>query len=91
MRRLHCSVIFIDLIRRNLYRLPLCRRFGRLRPFWRAAGFLGGRIDRYLMAFSDFVVALPFLLFMILFMISIVAFIVLSICLPIFETNQLIP
>ena len=34
------------------------------------AGFLGGRIDRYLMAFSDFVVALPFLLFMILFKIS---------------------
>ncbi|MGD8493579.1 MAG: ABC transporter permease, partial [Desulfobacterales bacterium] len=34
------------------------------------AGFLGGRIDRYLMASSDFVVALPFLLFMILFKIS---------------------
>ena len=34
------------------------------------AGFLGGMIDRYLMAFSDFVVALPFLLFMILFKIS---------------------
>ena len=34
------------------------------------AGFLGGQIDRYLMAFSDFVVALPFLLFMILFKIS---------------------
>ena len=34
------------------------------------AGFLGGKIDRYLMAFSDFVVALPFLLFMILFKIS---------------------
>ena len=34
------------------------------------AGFLGGRIDRYLMAISDFVVALPFLLFMILFKIS---------------------
>jgi oligopeptide transport system permease protein len=31
------------------------------------AGFLGGKNDRYLMAFSDFVVALPFLLFMILF------------------------
>jgi oligopeptide transport system permease protein len=31
------------------------------------AGFLSGKIDRYLMAFSDFVVALPFLLFMILF------------------------
>ena len=34
------------------------------------AGFLGGKIDRYLMAFSDFVVALPFLLFMILFKIA---------------------
>jgi oligopeptide transport system permease protein len=34
------------------------------------AGFLGGVFDRYLMAFSDFVVALPFLLFMILFKIS---------------------
>ncbi len=34
------------------------------------AGFLGSKIDRYLMAFSDFVVALPFLLFMILFKIS---------------------
>jgi oligopeptide transport system permease protein len=34
------------------------------------AGFLGGKWDRYLMAFSDFVVALPFLLFMILFKIS---------------------
>jgi oligopeptide transport system permease protein len=34
------------------------------------AGFLGGKIDRYMMAFSDFVVALPFLLFMILFKIA---------------------
>ena len=34
------------------------------------AGFLGGRIDRYMMAISDFVVALPFLLFMILFKIA---------------------
>ncbi len=31
-----------------------------------AAGFLGGRLDQLLMRFSDFVVALPFLLFMIL-------------------------
>lgn len=31
------------------------------------AGFLGGRIDQLLMRFADFVVALPFLLFMILF------------------------
>lgn len=31
------------------------------------AGFTGGRTDQYLMRFADFVVALPFLLFMILF------------------------
>ncbi len=31
------------------------------------AGFLGGAIDQVMMRFSDFVVALPFLLFMILF------------------------
>ncbi len=32
-----------------------------------AAGFVGGRVDQILMRFADFVVALPFLLFMILF------------------------
>ena len=31
------------------------------------AGFIGGRIDQAMMRFSDFIVALPFLLFMILF------------------------
>ena len=31
-----------------------------------AAGFVGGRVDQVLMRFADFVVALPFLLFMIL-------------------------
>ncbi|MGH8466562.1 MAG: ABC transporter permease subunit, partial [Pseudomonas sp.] len=31
------------------------------------AGFLGGRVDQVMMRFADFVVALPFLLFMILF------------------------
>jgi len=31
------------------------------------AGFIGGRVDQYMMRFADFVVALPFLLFMILF------------------------
>ena len=31
-----------------------------------AAGFVGGRVDQLLMRFADFVVALPFLLFMIL-------------------------
>jgi oligopeptide transport system permease protein len=34
------------------------------------AGFLGGRVDQLLMRFADFVVALPFLLFMILFKIA---------------------
>jgi len=34
------------------------------------AGFAGGRIDQLLMRFADFVVALPFLLFMILFRIA---------------------
>lgn len=32
-----------------------------------ASGFVGGRLDQVLMRFADFVVALPFLLFMILF------------------------
>jgi oligopeptide transport system permease protein len=35
-----------------------------------AAGFIGGRTDQLLMRFADFVVALPFLLFMILFKIA---------------------
>jgi oligopeptide transport system permease protein len=35
-----------------------------------AAGFLAGRVDQVLMRFADFVVALPFLLFMILFKIA---------------------
>jgi oligopeptide transport system permease protein len=35
-----------------------------------AAGFIGGRADQVLMRFADFVVALPFLLFMILFRIA---------------------
>ncbi len=34
------------------------------------AGFLGGRIDQVMMRFADFVIALPFLLFMILFKIA---------------------
>jgi oligopeptide transport system permease protein len=34
------------------------------------AGFLGGRVDQIMMRFADFVVALPFLLFMILFKIA---------------------
>ena len=35
-----------------------------------AAGFMGGRVDQLLMRFADFVIALPFLLFMILFKIA---------------------
>jgi oligopeptide transport system permease protein len=35
-----------------------------------AAGFMGGRVDQALMRFADFVVALPFLLFMIIFRIA---------------------
>jgi oligopeptide transport system permease protein len=35
-----------------------------------AAGFAGGRVDQVLMRFADFVIALPFLLFMILFKIA---------------------
>ena len=38
--------------------------------FGSIAGFLGGRIDQLMMRFADFVVALPFLLFMILFKIA---------------------
>jgi oligopeptide transport system permease protein len=34
------------------------------------AGFIGGRVDQLMMRFADFVVALPFLLFMILFKIA---------------------
>jgi oligopeptide transport system permease protein len=34
------------------------------------AGFLGGRVDQLLMRFAEFVIALPFLLFMILFKIA---------------------
>lgn len=38
--------------------------------FGSTAGFLGGRADQAMMRFADFVVALPFLLFMILFKIA---------------------
>jgi oligopeptide transport system permease protein len=34
------------------------------------AGFVGGRVDQLMMRFADFVIALPFLLFMILFKIA---------------------
>jgi oligopeptide transport system permease protein len=38
--------------------------------FGSVAGFMGGRVDSFMMRFADFVVALPFLLFMILFKIA---------------------
>lgn len=34
------------------------------------AGFIGGRLDEWMMRFADFVIALPFLLFMILFKVA---------------------
>lgn len=48
---------------------PLCFvLFGVL--FGSVAGFVGGKLDSVMMRFADFVVALPFLLFMILFKIA---------------------
>lgn len=48
---------------------PLCFvLFGVI--FGSVAGFVGGRVDSAMMRFADFVVALPFLLFMILFKIA---------------------
>ena len=38
--------------------------------FGSIAGFIGGKVDQFMMRFADFVVALPFLLFMILFKIA---------------------
>lgn len=38
--------------------------------FGSVAGFIGGKVDQLMMRFADFVVALPFLLFMILFKIA---------------------
>ena len=38
--------------------------------FGSIAGYIGGKVDQVMMRFADFVVALPFLLFMILFKIS---------------------
>ena len=38
--------------------------------FGSMAGFIGGKVDQLMMRFADFVVALPFLLFMILFKIA---------------------
>jgi oligopeptide transport system permease protein len=52
--------LFIGLLAPLLYVL-----FGVI--YGATAGFLGGKVDQLLMRFADFVVALPFLLFMILF------------------------
>ena len=38
--------------------------------FGSIAGFIGGQVDQFMMRFADFVVALPFLLFMILFKVA---------------------
>ena len=68
-----------DMLARLLYGARVSLFIGVVAPFlfvlvgvvWgSAAGFMGGRIDQLLMRFADFVIALPFLLFMILFKIA---------------------
>ncbi len=65
-----------DMLARLMYGARVSLFIGIVAPFlyvilgvaWGAtAGFLGGRMDGLMMRFADFVVALPFLLFMILF------------------------
>ena len=65
-----------DILSRLMYGARVSLFIGIVAPFlyvllgvvWGAtAGFLGGRMDGLMMRFADFVVALPFLLFMILF------------------------
>lgn len=55
--------LFIGIVAPTLYVM-----FGMV--FGGLAGYLGGRTDNLMMRFSDFVIALPFLLFMILFKIA---------------------
>ena len=64
-----------DLLARLMYGARVSLLIGIVAPFafvilgivyGSAAGFVGGRFDQLLMRFADFVVALPFLLFMIL-------------------------
>jgi oligopeptide transport system permease protein len=68
-----------DLLARLIYGARVSLFIGIVAPFFyvligilygSAAGFIGGRIDSLLMRIADFVIALPFLLFMILFKIA---------------------
>lgn len=68
-----------DLLARLMYGARVSLFIGIVAPFFfvivgilygSTAGFLGGGVDSLLMRFADFVIALPFLLFMILFKIA---------------------
>jgi oligopeptide transport system permease protein len=68
-----------DLLARLMYGARVSLFIGIVAPFFyvllgilygSTAGFLGGRVDQLLMRVADFVIALPFLLFMILFKIA---------------------
>jgi len=68
-----------DLLARLMYGARVSLFIGIVAPFFfvligilygSTAGFVGGRLDSLLMRFADFVIALPFLLFMILFKIA---------------------
>jgi oligopeptide transport system permease protein len=68
-----------DLLARLMYGARVSLFIGIVAPFCyvllgilygSTAGFLSGRVDQVLMRFADFVIALPFLLFMILFKIA---------------------
>jgi oligopeptide transport system permease protein len=68
-----------DMLARLMYGARVSLFIGIFAPFFyvlagivygSAAGFVGGRTDQVLMRFADFIVALPFLLFMILFRIA---------------------
>jgi oligopeptide transport system permease protein len=68
-----------DLLARLLYGARVSLFIGVVAPlmfvlagvvYGSAAGFMGGRVDQLLMRFADFVIALPFLLFMILFKVA---------------------
>jgi oligopeptide transport system permease protein len=65
-----------DMLARLMYGARVSLFIGLLAPllfvlfgtvYGSTAGFVGGRLDQLLMRFADFVIALPFLLFMILF------------------------
>ena len=68
-----------DLLARLMYGARVSLSIGIVAPFFfvligilygSIAGFVGGRVDSVLMRFADFVIALPLLLFMILFKIA---------------------